>query len=156
MNTHPRTQRTLFAGWTIAVALLTSTAAMTAQEKGATRLLQLSGSRIEAKAAPSDFKAMSCPMCKDHTVVVRDTEPKGLGARTLIAGAAPTRLVSTHGCSGCATDWKVAGHGKAKVAVPAHRCSGCGAATVACCNTSATFDTATRGMEKKLEVAPLK
>jgi hypothetical protein len=38
-----------------------------AQEKGATRLLQLSGRLITPKAESSDYKPMSCGKCKTAT-----------------------------------------------------------------------------------------
>jgi hypothetical protein len=74
----------------------------------------------------------------------------------LLTGGPLTKSVSRHGCEGCGTDWKVVGHGKAKVSVASHKCTCCGEASLACCNTSKAATVATKGMDKKFEVAPLK
>ena len=54
------------------------------------------------------------------------------------------------------TDWAVVGVGKAKQSVATHKCTSCGAVTLACCSTKDSGDLATKGMDKKVEVAPLK
>ena len=119
-----------------------------AQEKGATRLLRLSGALAEPKSAPSDYKPMSCAKCKDEYVRRVDWSARGANK--------PTITVAKHLCEGCGTDWNVVGHGKAKVSVASHKCTSCGEASLACCNTKKSADVATKGMEKKFEVAPLK
>ena len=98
--------------------------------------------------------AMACPKCQDTWVAQADTNSKGLGARTLMGQT--TKLVAQHLCPGCATAITVAGQGKAKYDVATHKCDSCGAANLACCGTAKGSDTATKGMEKKIEVAPLK
>lgn len=145
-------------GMTIALALFSGVAGMAnAQEKGATRLLRLSGTLVEPKSAPSDYKPMSCAKCTDRILEVKDNLPtKGAGARTLLAGGVPTKRVSTHECEGCGNTWVVSGHGKAKTSTAVHTCTSCGAASLACCSTSNSGITATKGMEKKFEVAPVK
>lgn len=112
----------------------------------------LSGAALE----PSHSRPMACPKCKDSTARVRDYDGKGLGARALLAGGPPTKLVATHLCEGCGTDWKSNGVGKARQLVATHKCTGCGADNLACCNTTKGSTVASKGMEKKFEVAPLK
>jgi len=132
-----------------------SVSAQNGAKGGATKLLQMNGSLVTPKSEPSDYKPMSCGKCKNEVVQVRDTDSKG-GARALLTGAPLTKSVSRHGCEGCGTDWNVVGHGKAKVAVASHKCTSCGEASLACCNTSKAGAVATKGMEKRFEVAPLK
>lgn len=145
-------------GVAIAITLFAGVASVSAQngaKGGATKLLQLSGSPVTPKSKPSDYKPMSCAKCNDEVVQVRDTDSKG-GARALLMGAPLTKSVSRHGCEGCGTDWNVVGHGKAKVSVASHKCTSCGEASLSCCNTKNRPDAATKGMEKKFEVAPVK
>lgn len=145
-------------GIAIAITLFAGVASVSAQngaKGGATKLLQLSGSLVTPKFEPSDYTPMTCGKCKNEVAQVRDTDSKG-GARALLTGAPLTKFVSRHGCEGCGTDWKVVGHGKAKVSVASHKCTSCGEASLACCNTKKGADVATKGMEKKFEVAPLK
>lgn len=99
---------------------------------------------------------MACPKCTNFTFATRDLEPKGLGARTLMAGGTPMKRVTSHNCTGCGTDWKVVGHGKAKQSVATHKCTSCGSEDLACCNTTKGSTVATKGMEKEIKVAPLK
>ena len=97
-----------------------------AQEKGATKLLQLSAPQVTPVAIASEYKPMSCANCKDSFVAVPDTEIKGAGARALVSSGTPTRIVAKHLCGTCANKWVVKGHGKAKVSVPVHQCASCG------------------------------
>jgi hypothetical protein len=145
-------------GCTVALALFAGIGGLAnAQEKGATRLLRLSGTLVEPKSAPSDYKPMSCAKCTDRVVEVKDLAPtKGAGARALLAGGVPTKRVSTHECEGCGNTWVVSGHGKAKTSTAVHTCTSCGAESLACCSTSKKGVAATKGMEKKFEVAPVK
>lgn len=98
---------------------------------------------------------MSCGMCKNEVIQVRDTDSKG-GARALLTGAPLTKAVARHGCSGCGTDWATIGHGKAKHDVATHKCTSCGAELASCCSTSKGGIAVTKGMEKTFEVAPVK
>jgi hypothetical protein len=98
--------------------------------------------------APAEVPQMACPKCKDKVAKKIDWTARGANK--------PTVLVTTHLCDGCGTDWNVTGHGKAKVSVATHKCTSCGTESLACCNTSKTSTVATKGMEKKFEVAPLK
>lgn len=145
-------------GMTVALALFAGMAGVAnAQEKGATRQLRLSGTLIEVKSTPSDYKAMSCAKCTDRVVEVKDNVPtQGAGARALLARGVPTKRVSTHECESCGNTWVLKGHGKAKTMTSVHTCTSCGAESLACCSTSKSGITATKGMEKKFEVAPAK
>ena len=110
----------------------------------------------KARITTVEVASMRCPKCKDTFVSKPDTDPKGLGARTLMAKGTPRKLVATHLCPGCGTDWAVVGQGKAKAVVGTHKCQSCGAEDIACCSTKAGSNvTATKGMEK-LHVAPVK
>ena len=98
--------------------------------------------------APAEIPQMACPKCKDKVTKRVDWSARGANK--------PAILVATHLCEGCGTDWAVTGHGKAKQSVANHKCTSCGAESVACCNTTKGSTVATKGMEKKIEVAPLK
>ena len=119
-----------------------------AQEKGATKLLRLSGTLVEPKSAPSDYKPMSCAKCKDEYVKRVDWTARGANK--------PTITVARHLCEGCGNNWVVSGHGKAKTSTASHTCTSCGAESLACCSTTKSGVAVTKGMEKKFEVAPVK
>lgn len=158
MNINRLNLNARLTGVAVALALFAGVAVVNAQngaKGGAIKLLELNGGRVTAKSEVSSYTAMSCAKCKDELVRVRDPDSKG-GARALLAGAAPlSKSVSRHGCGGCGTDWNVVGHGKTKISVASHKCTSCGDASLACCNTKKGADLATKGMER-LEVAPLK
>lgn len=136
-------------GMTIALAVFAGIGGLAnAQEKGATRLLRLSGALVEPKSAPSDYKPMSCAKCKDEYVRRVDWTARGANK--------PTITVARHLCDGCGNEWVVSGHGKAKTTAAIHKCTSCGAESLACCSTSKSGVAATKGMEKKFEVAPVK
>jgi len=138
-----------FTGLVIALALFAGvTGEVKAQEKGSAkggaRLLM----RPDPPPPPSDYKPMSCAKCKDEFVRRVDWSARGANK--------PTVLVTQHLCDGCGVDWAITGHGKAKQSVANHKCISCGAENLACCNTRKGADMATKGMEKKIETAPLK
>ena len=111
---------------------------------GATQLM-----RPSPAPAATEYTAMSCPKCTSEWVTRAEVTTKGT---TPI-----TATYERHGCNGCATTIATSGFGKAKTEVTSHKCSGCGAESVACCNTKKTIDVATKGMEKKtFEIAPVK
>jgi hypothetical protein len=115
------------AGLAVAVALLTVAAtAVNAQEKGATRLLQLNAPKAPAATFVSTDTSMSCATCKDTFVRVPDTEMKGAAARVLVTGGPPTRILAKHACDSCGTEWVIKGHGKTAISVPVHKCASCG------------------------------
>jgi hypothetical protein len=117
---------------------------------------QLDERRARSTPALAAIPTMSCPMCKDTWVAQADTNPKGLGARTLMGRT--TRPIVKHQCDGRGTDWSLAGTGKAKHAVATHKCTGCGAEDLACCSKKSSGSTtaATKGMDQRIQVAPLK
>lgn len=116
---------------------------------------QLNERRATATPVAATTATMACPKCKDTWVAQADTNSKGLGARTLMGKT--TKLVAQHLCAGCSTDLATAGAGKAKHTVATHKCSGCGAENLACCSAKgANAAVATKGMEKQVQIAPLK
>jgi hypothetical protein len=115
---------------------------------GATTLLELSGRLVTPKVELAALKPMSCAKCKDEYVTRTDWTARGANK--------PTVTVANHLCGGCGNEWVVSGHGKAKTSTAAHTCTSCGAASLACCSTGKSEVAATKGMEKKFEVAPVK
>jgi hypothetical protein len=112
------------AGLAVAVALFTAVAS--AQEKGAARLTQLNAYKATPVATVPILKPMSCANCQDRFVNVPDTETRGAGAKALVTGGPPTRIVAKHLCGACSNEWVVKGHGKAATSVPVHKCASCG------------------------------
>ena len=160
MKTYSINRLARLTGITVAIALLTGIAGsvqaqyraigddgITASPKTRQLLDDYKRNHTPA-AAPVDIPQMACPKCKDKVAKKIDWTARGANKSTI--------LVATHLCDGCGTEWNVVGHGKAKVAVAAHKCTGCGAESLACCDTSKTSTVATKGMERKFEVAPLK
>ena len=99
--------------------------------------------------ATAPVASMSCPKCKDEYSTRTDLTARGANK--------PTVVVARHLCGGCDTTIAVGGgHGKTKYDVVTHTCNSCGAASLACCSTTKDGNAATKGMEKKFEVAPLK
>jgi hypothetical protein len=115
---------------------------------GATRLLELSGRLVTPKVELAGVGPMSCGRCKNEYVTRTDWTARGANK--------PTITVASHLCGGCGNEWVVSGHGKAKISTAAHTCTSCGAESLACCSTSKSGVAATKGMEKKFEVAPVK
>ena len=75
---------------------------------------------------PSNAKVMECPKCTTElveraVVAFKATAPK-------------TEFVARHLCNACETTISVEGQGKAKRDVATHKCSSCGAETLACCS----------------------
>ena len=147
----------------ILIATVTAAASATAQYKptgddGITASpklrQQLNERRAGLTTAVAAAPTMACPKCKDGWVAVSDTASKGSGARTLMGQT--TRHIAKHLCDGCSADWQVAGTGKAKQAVASHKCTGCGAENLACCSGSGSTTMATKGMDQKIQIAPLK
>ncbi len=153
MKTDRITKMARITGMTVVLVLFAGLAsevkAQNGAKGGAGKLLALSaGPAVPAVSAVTETKPMACSKCKEKFSSRVDLTARGANK--------PTVLVAKHLCEGCGTDWSVVGHGKAKVSVANHKCTSCGAETVACCNTKKTSDVATKGMEKKFEVAPLK
>jgi hypothetical protein len=115
---------------------------------GSSRLLEITGRPVAPKFEPGDRKPMSCVKCKDKYVTRTDWTARG--------ASKPALLVASHLCGGCGNEWVESGHGKAKTSTSVHKCISCGADSLACCSTSKSGITATKGMEKRFEVAPVK
>jgi len=116
---------------------------------------QLVERRATVNTAPAVAASMLCPKCKDAWVSQVDPTPKG--AKVLLSQGRPTNKVAKHLCGGCETTISVVGLSKAdRHNVATHTCSGCVAATLACCSTKDSGAGATTGMEKQIEIAPLK
>jgi hypothetical protein len=141
-------------GLTIGLALLSGASSglkageIATGKGGATRLLELSGRLVTPKVEPAALNPMSCAKCKDDYVTRTDWTARG--------ASKPALLVANHLCGGCGNEWVESGHGKAKISTSVHKCTSCGAESMACCSTSKSAVAATKGMEKKFEVAPVK
>lgn len=116
---------------------------------------QIDARNAGLKAAPAVVASMPCPKCKDEWVNVRKSPFKG--GEALLAGGPPTQKVARHLCAGCDSTIKTVGLSKqTKHDVVIHKCTGCGAENLACCSTKGTGAVATKGMDEKIEIAPLK
>ena len=104
--------------------------------------------KARLNTAPAPVASMTCPKCKDE--YTRRTDWTARGANK------PTMLVAKHLCGGCETLITKEGQGKAAHDVVIHKCTGCGSASLACCSTTPGSKTATKGMEKPVEIAPLR
>ncbi len=102
------------------VAAVTATAS--AQEKGATRLLQSKPTQTVA----SEPATMSCPQCKDSVLTIVE-KPTKTGAK------ATTSTVVRHECPGCKHTFTTTGHGKAKVTTLVQACTLDGGEKATCC-----------------------
>lgn len=115
-----------------------------AQEKGATKLVQLKPIQTVAEAEaiqPGDTVVMSCPKCKDSWVTIVEKPTK--------TGATPdTKVVARHECPGCEHKFVSEGHGKAKTDKLVHVCKKCGSEDAFCCVMKKGAGP-TAGMEKK-------
>ena len=100
-----------------------------AQEKGATKLIQLKPIQTVADAEavqPGDTVIMSCPKCKNSWATIV-TPPTKTGAK------AETRVESRHDCPGCEHKFVTEGHGKMKTDKIIHVCKMCGSEDAFCC-----------------------
>jgi len=126
------------AGWLFTPTLVS------AQEKGATKLLKLNAIKTVADAdavQAGDTVVMACPKCKDSWVTIVQPTTK--------AGAKPeTTTVARHECPGCEHKYVTEGHGKAKTDKLVHICKQCGSEDAFCCVMKKVAG-ATPGMEKK-------
>ena len=114
---------------------------------------QLDERRARLQTTTAVVPSMACPKCTDHYVTVPVKGAKG--GQILMAGAIPTQKIAKHLCPSCETTIAVAGVGKAKHGVAIHKCVSCGSENLACCGTKSGA-VATKGMEKKVEIAPVK
>jgi hypothetical protein len=142
-NIANRLTRGAVLGVVTAWALLSGS--LTAQEKGAERLLKLQ--RVTAvadvqKVEPGDTMAMPCPKCKDTWVTVAEKTGKAVNPQE-------KRRVLRHECPGCQTRIvtdELARPPKDKVV---HTCRNCGITDAYCCAPQKGAG-ATPGMEDHL------
>ncbi|MGC3960334.1 MAG: hypothetical protein QM813_21130 [Verrucomicrobiota bacterium] len=131
------------AGLAIA-GLLFTPGLVSAQEKGATKLLKLNAIKTVADAEavqPGDTVVMSCPKCKDSWATIVTPAIK--------TGAKPeVTTVARHECPGCEHKYVTEGHGKAKTDKLVHVCKQCGSEDAFCCVMKKGVSP-TPGMEKK-------
>jgi len=100
-----------------------------AQEKGATKLMQLKPIQTPAdlKAVePGDTVVMSCPKCKDSWVTVLEKTGKAVQPEI-------QHQVLRHECPGCSNTIVTEGHGRAKTDKVVHVCKQCGSKDAFCC-----------------------
>lgn len=145
-----KTQKNLLANLARTLAVIAATGLLTlplltsAQEKGATKLIQLNSIKTVADAEavqPGDTVIMSCPKCKDSWVTIVTPSTK--------TGAKPeTSTVARHECPGCENKYVTEGHGKAKTSKLVHTCKMCGSEDAFCC-VMKKGSGPTPGMEKK-------
>lgn len=126
------------------VGLMSLLPLVPAQEKGATKLMQLRplATVADAEAVEAgDTVVMSCPKCKNSWVTVVTPSTK--------TGAKPeTTRVERHECPGCEHKIVSTGHGKMKTDKMVHTCKQCGSEDAFCCVMKKGAG-ATPGMEKK-------
>ena len=127
-----------------AISLLGLPASALAQEKGATKLIQLKPTKTVGDAEnveAGDMVVMSCAKCKDTWVTVVEKPAK--------TGAKPDATkVQRHECPGCKHKYATEGHGKAKTEKIIHVCTNCGSEDAFCC-VMKKGAVPTPGMEKK-------
>lgn len=146
MKTIKHTSRNLVSGFAVLaiVGLMSLLSLAQAQEKGATKLIQLKPIQTVADAEavqPGDTVVMSCPKCKNSWVTVV-TPPAKTGSKP------ETTLVERHNCPGCDHKIVSAGHGKMKTDKIVHTCKMCGSEDAFCC-VMKKGSGPTPGMEKK-------
>lgn len=125
-NSNTLTRILTVGSFALAIALVAAfTATASAQEKGATRLLQSKPTQTVA----SEPATMSCPQCKDSVSTIVE-KPTKTGAK------ATTSAAVRHECPGCKHTFTTTGHGKAKVTTLVQACTldgGNAAKDAACC-----------------------
>jgi transposase-like protein len=100
-----------------------------AQEKGATQLMQFNANKSATaltSATPVGSGAMSCPKCKDTLTTV--VEKTGKAVQPQIQSQ-----VQKHACPGCGTTIVTEGHGKAATSKAVHACKESGNTVASCC-----------------------
>ena len=115
-----------------------------AQEKGATKLMQLRPITTVADAdavEPGDSVVMSCPKCKNSWVTV-------VAAPTKTGAKPETTRMERHECPGCEHKIVTEGTGKHATDKIVHVCKTCGSEDAFCC-VMKKGAAPTPGMEKK-------
>ena len=131
MKTIKQTSRNLTSWFAMlaAIGLMSLLPVAQAQDKGATKLMQLKPITTVADAEavqPGDTVVMSCPKCKDSWVTIVTPSPK--------TGATPeTTTVARHDCPGCEHKYVSEGVGKAMTQKLVHTCKQCGSKDAFCC-----------------------
>ncbi len=118
---------------TTAAALTVSTAAYaqyrTAGDDGIAASPKVRQMLNERKAAaPAATPAKICNPCAD--VRTARLSPQAKGAEVMTGAK---QVTFSHACTGCETQWTVAGAGKAKHQGAAHTCAMSAASTAGCC-----------------------
>jgi hypothetical protein len=107
-----------------AFALLPSLAL--AQEKGATKLMNLKTVEDLQQVQAGDTILMTCPKCKDTFATVTTKSLKGMQPDEI-------KTVVKHLCPNCSTTVETVGTGKTAQAKLVHTCNACGSTDVTCC-----------------------
>jgi hypothetical protein len=97
-----------------------------AQEKGATRLMQLKPAPDLKPVQPAGTAVMSCPKCKDAWVTVVERTGKAVQPEI-------QHQVLRHECPGCGDTTVTQGHGKAQTSKAVHVCTENGSKAATCC-----------------------
>ena len=108
------------------VALSLLPGLVSAQEKGATRLMKLQTVSDLQQVEAGDTVLMSCPKCQDTYASVVTKPMKGMQPDEI-------KTVVKHLCPTCTTTIKTEGVGKNAVNKLVHTCNSCGSAEVSCC-----------------------
>lgn len=108
--------------------LILAPATALAQEKGASKLLQMS--RIQTQTdvealKPGDMVVMSCPKCRDTEIAVVEKSWK-----TGVPDS--NKTVTVHLCPGCET--KLVPQANKQPPKAVHTCQKCGSEDVSCCS----------------------
>ncbi len=97
-----------------------------AQEKGATKLMQLRTAEDLQQVEAGDTILMTCPKCKDTYATVATKSLKGMQVEEM-------KTVVKHLCPNCSTTIKTEGTGKNAKNILVHTCNSCGSTDVTCC-----------------------
>lgn len=97
-----------------------------AQEKGATKLMNLKTVEDLQQVQAGDTILMSCPKCKDTFATVATKSLKGMQPDEI-------KTVVKHLCPNCTTTIQTDGTGKNAQAKLVHSCNACGSTDVTCC-----------------------
>ena len=126
-NMNPLRKCLVRCGIALAVASLAwLPIASQAQEKGATKLMQLKAPEDLQKLEKGDTIVMTCPKCKDTYTQVVEKTFKAVKPEEV-------KTVAIHLCSSCDTKVVTKGVGKQAKDTLVHTCKACGSEDVSCC-----------------------
>ena len=97
-----------------------------AQDKPATKLMQLRTAENLEQIEAGDTIVMSCPKCKETYSSVATKSLKGTQPDEM-------KTMSKHLCPTCSTVIKTEGSGKSATTKLVHTCNSCGSEEVTCC-----------------------